>query len=60
MDLMARWISQGKTDGPWDVLDIVGNSSTYQWNESGVGETEDNWSMKVEQGSAQGEKLSAQ
>ncbi len=60
MDPMTRWISQEKSDGSWNILDIAGNSGTYQLNESGVGEMEDNWSVRAEQGSVQGEKISAQ
>ena len=60
MDPMTRWISQGKTDGPWDILDIVGNGNgcTYHLNERVVRRTEDNWSVKVAQGSAQSENIS--
>jgi hypothetical protein len=60
MTPMARWILQGHTHGPWNKLDVVGHSGTYQANESGWEKMEDNWSMKAEQGSVWSEKTSEQ
>ena len=54
MDPMTRWVSQGKADEPWHILDIVGNSDEDQLIEPGVEEVEDEWSVEVEHGSVQG------
>jgi hypothetical protein len=55
---MTRWILQGKADEPWHILNIVGNGDTYQLIESGIEELEDSWSMEVEHGSIQNQKIS--
>ncbi len=58
MDPMTRWISEGKADGPWSILDVVGNSGTCHLIESKVVEMEEDWSVRVEQSSAHGEETS--
>ena len=58
MDPLTRWVSQGKADEPWHILDIVDSSGTYQLIKSGMGKTEDNSSVEVEGGSVQSEKIS--
>jgi hypothetical protein len=57
MNPMTRWVTQGKDDEPWHILNIVGDSDTYQLIESGVEELEDNWSVEVERGSVQNQKI---
>ncbi|KAE8450773.1 hypothetical protein EG329_005686 [Mollisiaceae sp. DMI_Dod_QoI] len=58
MDPMTRWVSEGKAYGPWSILDVVGNGGTCQLLESKVVKMEDGWSVRVKQGSAQGEETS--
>jgi hypothetical protein len=52
---MARWLSP---DGPWNTLNVVGQSGTYEANEARTEQVEDGRSVKAEQGSDQSEETS--
>jgi hypothetical protein len=52
---MARWLSP---DGPWNTLNVVGQSGTYEANDARTEQVEDGWSVKAEQGSDQSEETS--
>jgi hypothetical protein len=54
---MTRWILQGKADEPWYIRDTVGDSDRYRLVESGMEELGDDWSVEVERGSVQNQKI---
>jgi hypothetical protein len=55
---MTRWILEAKADEPWFMLDALGSSNTYQMAGQRMAELDDSWSVRVESGSLQNERIS--
>jgi hypothetical protein len=60
-DPITRWLLEAKDDEPWfmlDILDSTHSRNAYQLVGRIVAELDDNWSVRAESGSFQGERIS--
>jgi hypothetical protein len=55
---LTRWILEAKADEPWFMLDALGSSNTYQMVGRRMTELDEGWSVGVESGSFQNERIS--